>query len=55
MATGVYRSLMSGRFDPIHVEYFEQTSLCSLRTPVSCIGILKTGLSLNDFLYTLLM
>ena len=27
----------------------------NFRTPISCIGILKTGLSRNDFLYTLMM
>ena len=50
MATDVYRTLMSGRFNPISVEYFDRKSLCNSRTSISCIGIMNTGL-LNDFLY----
>ena len=55
LATGVYRTLMSGWFKTIIVEYFDPMSLWNFITSISCIGILKTGLSLNDFLYTLLM
>jgi len=54
MATGVYCT-MSGQFDPISVNYFDQTSLCNFRMSISCIGIMKTDLSRNNFLYTLLM
>ena len=54
MATGVYRTLMSGRFDPMSVEYFDRTLLSNFHTSVSYIGILKTGLSLNEFIYTCL-
>jgi len=32
MATEVYRTLMSGRFDPISVNYFDRTSLRNFRT-----------------------
>ena len=41
MATGVYRIFMSGRFNPISVEYFDRTSLCNFRTSITCIGVLK--------------
>ena len=54
MATGVYRTIMSGRFDPTSVEYFDRTLLSNFHTSVSYIGILKTGLSLNEFIYTCL-
>jgi len=54
MATGVYCT-MSGQFDPISVNYFDQTSLCNFRTSISCICIVKNVLSRNNFLYTLLM
>ena len=32
MATGVYRTLMSGRFDPMSVVYFNRMLLCNVRT-----------------------
>ena len=48
MATGVYCT-MSGQFDPISVNYFDQTSLCNFRMSN------LTDLSRNNFLYTLLM
>jgi len=55
IATEVYHTLMSGRFDPISVNYFDRTSLSNFRTSMTCLGIWKTGLSLNDLLYTLIM
>jgi len=39
IATGIYRTLMSGRFDPISVEYLDRTSICNVCTSISCIGI----------------
>jgi len=53
--TAVIRTLMSNRFDSTLVEYFDRTLLCNFYASISCIGILKAGLSRKDFLYPLLM
>ena len=41
MPTRVYRTFVSGRFDPIKIEYFDRTSLLIVRSSYSWIGILK--------------
>jgi len=38
MATGIYRTFMSGRLTEVSVEYLDRTLLCNCRTSISCTG-----------------